>query len=59
MIVTEQKAIECPSCKSTDIRYIQRITGYLAETDKWNPAKISELEDRVNHNGVKNVEEEN
>lgn len=40
---------ECPSCGSTDIRRIRRITGYLSTEDRFNEAKKSELHDRVKH----------
>lgn len=41
---------ECPVCKSTQIDKLQRITGYLVgTTDRWNNAKLAELNDRVVH----------
>lgn len=40
----------CPKCGSTHIDKLQRITGYLVgTTDRWNNAKLSELNDRVVH----------
>lgn len=42
---------ECPSCGSTMIRRIRRITGYLSTVDNFNDAKKSELENRVSHIG--------
>ncbi len=40
----------CPRCQSTDIDRLQRITGYLVgTTDRWNKAKLAELNDRVVH----------
>ena len=40
----------CPKCGSTNIDRLQRITGYLVgTTDRWNKAKLSELNDRVVH----------
>ena len=40
----------CPSCGSTNIDKLQRITGYLVgTTDRWNSAKLAELKDRVVH----------
>ena len=40
----------CPRCGSTEIDRLQRITGYLVgTTDRWNHAKLSELNDRVVH----------
>ena len=38
---------ECPSCGSTQIRRIRRITGYLSTVDRFNDAKQAELKDRV------------
>lgn len=41
---------ECPKCGSHDIDKLQRITGYLVgTTDRWNAAKLAELNDRVIH----------
>jgi ribonucleoside-triphosphate reductase len=41
---------ECPQCGSNHIDRLQRITGYLVgTTDRWNSAKLSELNDRVIH----------
>lgn len=41
---------ECPSCGSTHIDRLQRITGYLVgTTDRWNRAKLAELKDRIVH----------
>ena len=40
---------ECPKCH-TKFETIQRITGYLVgTTDRWNQAKLAELNDRVVH----------
>ena len=40
----------CPKCGSTHIDNLQRITGYLVgTTDRWNQAKLAELNDRVVH----------
>lgn len=40
----------CPNCGSTNIDKLQRITGYLVgTTDRWNKAKLAELNDRVVH----------
>lgn len=40
----------CPECGSTHIDRLQRITGYLVgTTDRWNSAKLAELNDRVVH----------
>jgi ribonucleoside-triphosphate reductase len=40
---------ECPSCRSTNIRRIRRITGYLSTVDRFNDAKQAELRERVSH----------
>lgn len=41
---------ECPVCHSHAIDRLQRITGYLVgTTDRWNNAKLAELNDRVVH----------
>ncbi len=41
---------ECPKCGSHAIDKLQRITGYLVgTTDRWNNAKLAELNDRVVH----------
>ncbi|MDE5921187.1 MAG: anaerobic ribonucleoside triphosphate reductase [Paramuribaculum sp.] len=40
----------CPKCGSKNIDRLQRITGYLVgTTDRWNNAKLAELNDRVVH----------
>jgi ribonucleoside-triphosphate reductase (formate) len=44
------KLTECPKCGSTHIDRLQRITGYLVgTTDRWNDAKLAELNDRITH----------
>ena len=41
---------ECPKCHSRNIDKLQRITGYLVgTTDRWNSAKLAELNDRIVH----------
>lgn len=41
---------KCPKCGSENIDRLQRITGYLVgTTDRWNHAKLAELNDRVTH----------
>jgi len=41
---------KCPRCGSANIDRLQRITGYLVgTTDRWNRAKLAELNDRVIH----------
>ena len=41
---------ECPVCHGHHIDRLQRITGYLVgTTDRWNSAKLAELNDRVVH----------
>ncbi len=40
----------CPKCGSNAIDRLQRITGYLVgTTDRWNKAKLAELNDRIVH----------
>lgn len=40
----------CPRCGSRRLDKLQRITGYLVgTTDRWNQAKLAELNDRVIH----------
>ncbi|NLK00646.1 MAG: anaerobic ribonucleoside-triphosphate reductase [Clostridia bacterium] len=39
----------CPACGGQDISRIRRITGYLSTVERFNDAKISELNDRVKH----------
>ena len=40
----------CPKCGSHRLDKLQRITGYLVgTTDRWNNAKLAELNDRVTH----------
>ena len=40
----------CPKCGSKSIDKLQRITGYLVgTTERWNKAKLAELNDRVIH----------
>ena len=40
----------CPKCGSHNVDRLQRITGYLVgTTDRWNKAKLAELNDRVVH----------
>lgn len=41
---------KCPKCGSTHIDRLQRITGYLVgTTDRWNKAKLAELNERIVH----------
>lgn len=40
---------ECPSCESSAIKRVRRITGYLSTVDRFNDAKQAELKDRINH----------
>ena len=40
----------CPNCGGKNLDKLQRITGYLVgTTDRWNKAKLAELNDRVVH----------
>ncbi|MBQ3535714.1 MAG: anaerobic ribonucleoside triphosphate reductase [Alistipes sp.] len=46
----QQELKVCPKCGSDDIDRLQRITGYLVgTTERWNKAKLAELNDRVIH----------
>ncbi len=40
---------ECPFCGSDDVNRIRRITGYFSTVDRFNDAKVAELNDRVSH----------
>lgn len=40
---------DCPRCGSSDIRRLRRVSGYLAEVDRFVKGKKFELLDRVNH----------
>jgi ribonucleoside-triphosphate reductase len=56
---TTEKGIEvCPKC-GEHMDTLQRITGYLVgSTDRWNPGKLAELNDRVQHK-IQDKKEEN
>lgn len=41
---------KCPSCASQNVRRLRRVSGYLAEVDRFVQGKKFELLDRVNHN---------
>lgn len=46
----DDKMDSCPKCGSNNIDKLQRITGYLVgTTDRWNSAKLAELNDRIVH----------
>lgn len=46
----QQELKVCPRCGSDKIDKLQRITGYLVgTTERWNMAKLAELNDRVIH----------
>ena len=46
----DKEMTECPKCHGKNIDKLQRITGYLVgTTDRWNNAKLSELNDRTTH----------
>lgn len=44
----------CPTCGSTNIQQLRRVTGYLTGDYKtaFNSGKVAETEDRVKHTGV-------
>ena len=47
---SDTKLTRCPKCGSEEIDRLQRITGYLVgTTDRWNSAKLAELNDRIIH----------
>lgn len=39
----------CPKCKSVNVRRLRRVSGYLAEVNRFVTGKKFELLDRVNH----------
>lgn len=46
----DKELATCPKCGSQNIDRLQRITGYLVgTTERWNSAKLAELNDRVIH----------
>ena len=46
----QENLTACPRCGSEDIDKLQRITGYLVgTTERWNKAKLAELNDRIVH----------
>ena len=46
----QKELVQCPVCGSRNIDRLQRITGYLVgTTDRWNKAKLAELNDRIVH----------
>ena len=46
----QQELSVCPKCGGENIDRLQRITGYLVgTTERWNKAKLAELNDRVIH----------
>ena len=53
IILTDfESEIEIKSYEKSPIRRVRRITGYLANTDNWGAAKLSELRDRVKHTNI-------
>ena len=40
---------KCPTCNSTDIQGISRVTGYLSLDERFGPGKYHEREDRISH----------
>lgn len=40
---------KCPNCGGNEIRRVRRITGYLSTVDRFNDAKVAELNDRKAH----------
>ncbi|XER08908.1 Anaerobic ribonucleoside-triphosphate reductase [Sporomusa rhizae] len=39
----------CPSCNTNTVRRVRRITGYLSTVDRFNSAKLAELNGRKKH----------
>jgi len=39
----------CPSCGTSSVRRVRRITGYLSTVDRFNDAKYNELTERTTH----------
>lgn len=39
----------CPSCGTSSVRRVRRITGYLSTVDRFNDAKFNELTERITH----------
>ncbi|MBQ1274650.1 MAG: anaerobic ribonucleoside-triphosphate reductase [Cellulosilyticum sp.] len=42
----------CPSCGSTNIQGISRVTGYLSLDERFGSGKSAERKDRIAHNGT-------
>lgn len=47
----------CPKCGSKKIKRLRRVSGYLAETDRFTNGKMLELLDRTSHAEICNVTE--
>ena len=46
----QENLTQCPKCNGKNIDKLQRITGYLVgTTERWNQAKLAELNDRIVH----------
>lgn len=53
IVITDYRdEIEIVTCEKSLIRRVRRITGYLAEINNWNSAKLAEFRDRVMHTNV-------
>ena len=42
---------KCPTCESTNIQGVSRVTGYLSLDERFGPGKSAERKLRTNHNG--------
>ncbi len=42
---------KCPYCKSKNVDYITRVSGFFSLTSRWNKGKIAELKDRYKNEG--------
>jgi ribonucleoside-triphosphate reductase len=42
---------ECPSCGSTNVEHMTRVTGFFSKVGSWNKGKLAELRDRYRSHG--------
>lgn len=49
----EDEAIgRCPSCGSSNVEHITRVTGFFSKVAGWNKGKVAELKNRRKYNKV-------
>lgn len=48
-IINDGLDVEIKAIERSPIRRVRRITGYLSTVDRFNDAKLAELNDRVSH----------